>query len=323
MIDISVSTDNKIYRILSLFERLNKGESLNKQQCASYYQVSEKSIQRDISDLNEYLFISSNATRNITYKRLKGYYLSSRNTFLTDKDIFSICKVLFESRAFCKEELDRIVDSLLNSCEEKKLLKEMLENEKYLYFAPHHGKAIVDFLWQIALSIRKKRIANIIYIRQDGQSRQRKIKPLGIIFNEYYFYLIAEICDISKNYPATFRVDRIQSYQITEKDFYIPYRDRFEEGEYRKRIHFMYQGELIHIQFKFWGDSLEAVLDRIPTAKIVGYKEDKAIIEAEVYSKGIVMWLFSQKEYLEVVKPESLRVEMKESIQKMLDIYQK
>ena len=85
----------------------------------------------------------------------------------------------------------------------------------------------------------------------------------------------------------------------------------------------MYQGELIHIQFKFWGDSLEAVLDRIPTAKIVGYKEDKAIIEAEVYSKGIVMWLFSQKEYLEVVKPESLRVEMKESIQKMLDIYQK
>lgn len=49
----------------------------------------------------------------------------------------------------------------------------------------------------------------------------------------------------------------------------------------------MYTGELIKIQFKFWGDSLEAILDRLPTAKFIGYntQDNKKIIEAEVDGK--------------------------------------
>ena len=83
----------------------------------------------------------------------------------------------------------------------------------------------------------------------------------------------------------------------------------------------MYKGELTHIQFKFWGDSLEVVLDRIETAEIIGCDGDKAIIEGEVYSKGVIMWLLSQMEFLEVIRPESLRQKMKEKIEKMYKLY--
>ena len=83
----------------------------------------------------------------------------------------------------------------------------------------------------------------------------------------------------------------------------------------------MYKGDLTHIQFKFWGASLEAVLDRIPTAEIIGWDGEKAIIEGEVYSKGAIMWLLSQMEFLEVIRPESLRQEMKNKIERMYNIY--
>lgn len=40
-----------------------------------------------------------------------------------------------------------------------------------------------------------------------------------------------------------------------------------------------------------------------------------------VYGNGIDMWLRGQGEYLKVLSPESYRLEFKESIERMLDLY--
>lgn len=45
---------NKGARLLSLNERLNKGEVINKKRLAMEYGVSEKTIQRDIDSLRNY-----------------------------------------------------------------------------------------------------------------------------------------------------------------------------------------------------------------------------------------------------------------------------
>ena len=47
------------------------------------------------------------------------------------------------------------------------------------------------------------------------------------------------------------------------------YKDRFKEGEFLNKIQYMYTGELVKIQFKFRGRSLEAILDRLPTANVI------------------------------------------------------
>ena len=36
-------------------------------------------------------------------------------------------------------------------------------------------------------------------------------------------------------FPTIYRVDRIQSFKTLEEHFPIPYKDRFEEGEFRKK----------------------------------------------------------------------------------------
>ena len=103
-------------------------------------------------------------------------------------------------------------------------------------------------------------------------------------------------------YPTIYRIDRILELQVLDEHFNIPYKDRFEEGEYRKRIQFMYGGKLQRTKFWYKGTSVEAILDRLPTAKILKEENGKFLISAETFGKGIDMWLRSQGDYVEVVK---------------------
>ena len=81
----------------------------------------------------------------------------------------------------------------------------------------------------------------------------------------------------------------------------ISYKDRFEEGEYRKRIQFMYGGKLQRTLFWYKGQNVEAVLDRLPTAQILEERDGKYLISAETFGTGINNWLWSQGEMVEVV----------------------
>ena len=62
-------------------------------------------------------------------------------------------------------------------------------------------------------------------------------------------------------------------------------------------------------------------MDRLPTAHVVEQYEHECIIEAEVYGKGVIMWLLSQGKMLEILKPESLREEVKELLKEMYERY--
>ena len=128
----------------------------------------------------------------------------------------------------------------------------------------------------------------------------RRVMPVGIMFSEYYFYLTAFLEDKTdfENpndlFPTIYRIDRIRSFKVLDEHFRVPYKSRFEEGEFRKRIQFMYGGKLERIKFRYTGPFLEAVLDRLPTAKVISVDGSGWIVKAEVFGKGIDMWLRSQ-----------------------------
>jgi len=54
------------------------------------------------------------------------------------------------------------------------------------------------------------------------------------------------------NYPVIFRIDRIKNYKHMDEKFRVSYANRFEEGEFRKRIRFMYAGRLLSIKLKYY-----------------------------------------------------------------------
>ncbi len=331
---------SKNNRTLDLYTRLCKGKIINKSEEAQKFGVDERSIQRDIDDIRSFLddcaVADSTDTRKIIYDRTKrGFIMTGNESALMDNsEILAVSKILLESRAFTKKEITAILDKLVLGCvprKNMKLVSDLIANEKYHYVELHHKSCIKDKLWEIGNEIKQYNLLEIIYYRQVDSKIpvKRVVQPVAVLFSEYYFYLNAYITEQNEqgkyirkyDYPAIFRIDRIKSYRELGEKFEIPYASRFEEGEYRKRIQFMYAGELVKLQFRYIGENVEAILDRLPTAKIIGEKEGGSIIEAEVYGKGILMWLLSQGKMVEVLKPSSFRDEMKETLLEMLKKY--
>lgn len=318
------STD-KIERVLGLYTKLINGAIVNKSQEAFNYNVNERSIQRDIDDIRNYMDLQGAADgiiNSVVYDRqVKGYRLEQIYKLkFTNPEILAICKILLDSRAFTKKEMSGMLAKLIDSCvpkDNQKLVKELILNEEFHYIEPRHGSVFVDKLWEIGQAIQAKNYIEIQYQGIQGSTvKTRKLKPLAIMFSEYYFYLAASIDDdkvkenfnvINDSYPTIYRVDRIQELKTLEEKYHIPYSDRFEEGEFRKRIQFMYGGKLRKVKFKYSGYSVEAVLDKLPTAKILNeepHEDGKRMIytiSAEVFGDGIDMWMKSQGEYIEKV----------------------
>jgi predicted DNA-binding transcriptional regulator YafY len=317
---------SKSLRILSLYERLCQGDTISKKEEAVRFGVNEKTIQRDIDELRTYIANNFETSMVLEYDRKKNGYVLRRNEniWLTNEEILVLAKVLLESRAFQKAEMDQLLDKLIlqSQPETRRFIQEVIRNERFHYVPLQHNQSLINMIWDLSYAVRTKRVTIIHYQKEENDSPvKRKLKPVGIVFSEYYFYLVAFLIDYDFSFPTIYRMDRIVDYCITDEHFKVDYKDRFEEGEFRKRVQFMYAGELMKITFRFWGPSLQAILDRLPTAKIIAKDEQSVTIEAEVYGRGIKMWLLSQAQYLEVLKPEEFRNEMRETIEKMLRNY--
>lgn len=63
----------------------------------------------------------------------------------------------------------------------------------------------------------------------------------------------------------------------------------------------MYGGKLQKIKFKYSGNDIDSILDRLPTARILSEEDGKFIVSAEVFGKGIDMWIRSQGDLVEMM----------------------
>lgn len=316
--------DIKVNRILTIYSKLVQGEIINKREMAKMFNVNEKTIQRDLQDIRTYF--SDNRERigskDIVYRRnMKGYRIDNKDEILTSEDILAITKILLESRAFCKCELKHLTNSILGQVDinQRKYVKDIIGNELLNYVPLKNSDFLLSKIWGLSELIRNKEVIQIIYIKIDGIKVKRIVKPVAIIFSEYYFYLIAYFNDFDS--PTVFRIDRVNEYKSVGEKFYIPSSARFEDGEFRKRVQFMYAGKFMKIKFEFTGYSIDAVLDRIPTAKIIEDLGDKFIVEAEVYGKGIIMWILSQGKNIKVISPKEFAEQVIEEINSMKNNY--
>lgn len=321
------SSDSKSFRLLTIYERLLKGAEINKESLANEFFVSPKSIQRDIEELRSYIAEKhySDVDATIEYDRKKNCYklVKLERDWFTPDEVFAISKILFDSRAFSKDETLMLFDKLTSQTlpETAHKIKGFLNSDMRNYIQPLHSQDIIKKVWKLTEYIKAYHKITFTYTKQDLSTSVRTVKPVAIMFSEHYFYLAAIDCNDTKDYPKNFRVDRIENITDTNEKFTLPYSKSFSDGEYKNKIQFMYPGELFTVRFKFNGDSLESVLDRLPTSRIVGKEDDGTIIEAEIYGEGVKRWMLSQKDGLEALAPQWFREEIKTEIQKMANKY--
>lgn len=310
---------DKAGRLLSIYSRLKQGKVINKQEESHRYGVTMRTIQRDITDvqcfLEEHVSVTGEIQEIIYDKTAGGYVLQTKKKMqLEEKELLAVAKILLESRALIKEELYPIIDKLIHLCSndlDAKLLEEMLQNEKFHYVELQHKKPLLDKIWKLEEAVKSQQYLEIEYQKlKQREIVTRKIKPVGVIFSEFYFYLVAYIEDIDKEkvfqnpndtFPTIYRVDRLKSIKMLKEHFAVPYKERFEEGEFRKRIQFMYGGRLQKVKFRYSGTDIDAILDRLPTAQILGEKDGVYTVAAEVFGNGIDMWMRSQGENITII----------------------
>jgi len=327
-------------RTLEIFFRAIRGEDISPAKLAAYYGVSTKTITRYLNEIKDFLAENRELVGHTEFKYIpviKAYRLYF-DEFLSDKELFAITKVIIGTRAFSENDTSLIVSKLKKfaSAEDRKRLQEIIRKEMYHYAEIKHDcNSVLDNLWQIISAITEKKEITISYWKKERTQSDKRIQPVSLLFSEYYFYLIAYYPG-KYDEPRFFRVDRITNIVEHRKRFTdddIPGYDEsehrkqtslppsFDEGELRKRNQYMFYGEHRKIRFEYTGPSVQAILDKLPTAKIIERGRGKYLLEALVYGDGIRMFLLSQGAWVKVVAPDDFVDEMKGEVEKMRGLY--
>ena len=319
--------NTKQYRVLEIFFRALRGEDISVAELAGEYGVSTKSISRSIGDLKAFLADHRELVGNteFEYSHQDKCYRLYMDEFLTNKELFALVEVMIGARAFSKMELLALTDKLkrFTTVEDRPVLNELIRKELYHYpEVKHDCESVEDRLWQIVNCITEHKEITIEYYRMDRQWKTHRVRPASVMFTDYYFYLIAFMTDGNVEKPYYFRLDRIKDVTEHRKKFSAGDIPEFDEGLLRKRSLFMWPGKLRTIRFEFSGLSVQAVLDKLPTARIIERLGDKKyLIEAETYGDGIKMWLLSQGAWVKVVAPNEFVCEIINELKKSLSLY--
>ena len=315
-------------RLLEIFFRSLRGEDLSVKKLAAEYGVSTKSVSRDIGDLKAFLADHRELAGNteLEYSSQEKCYRLYMDEFLTNKELFALVEVMIGARAFSKEELLTLTGKLkkFTTTEDRPKLNELIRKELYHYAEVKHDcESVQETLWKLVGCIAEKREITIEYYRMDRACKTHRIRPASVMFTDYYFYLIAFLAgeDEERDKPLYFRADRIKrivEHRGTRDEEETP---EFDEGLLRKRSLFMWPGKLRTIRFEFSGPSVQAVLDKLPTARIIERSGGKYTLEAEVYGDGIKMWLLSQGSWVKVTAPDEFVEEMRKESTILYKLY--
>lgn len=311
---------NSNQRIIEIFLMLYNGDKLSINTMCDKYQTSIRTIQRDFSTIRRTL-------NNIKLNLFLIYDVTSKKYFLKNKELLSyketiiITKIMLESRALTKIEMEGTINKLLsNLCSEnKKIVKNSIANELLYYFPVTHHKNLIDFVWEITEAIAKNKIIEFDYQKNNGKKVSCIGAPVSLIFSEYYFYVVVYNTEFEEY--LIYRVDRFLNFKETAEKIHLARKDRIEESKIREKIYFMYAGKEITFKFRYWG-ILEAAMDKFPNAEIVTYCNDSSVvIEVTAQEKGVLMWLLSQGSNVQVLSPTSFVETIKSEIKKMKSRY--
>lgn len=332
-------TKNSNRRVLDLYLRLAEGNMICIKDEVERTGVSSRSIKRDIAVIRACLadlcVLNQSKTTLIYDKKKNAYTLSNISTnTMTNSEILAVCKILLKSRAFTKEEMEQVLNKMIGNCiseNSQKIVSDLIGNERFHYIELSHKSTLLNHIWDLEMAVKHHKLIHMSYQKQNLEGVEKwTVEPVALLFSEYYFYLVAYTVDVDgekeyanpkDNYLMIYRVDKIADFQVLKNEYLA--KKRVEEGELRKRIPFMYSGELMRIQFRYTGEMVEDVLDKIPTAEIKRKDKNEYIIDAEIFGEGVLRWILSQGEDIEVIRPEKLRKKVEEVARQVLGKYEK
>lgn len=248
---MATEKNDKTERVLRIYTKLLNGNLINKTEEAMIYGVNERSIQRDMDDIRNFLALeqaTGGCVYSIVYNRKKkGYQMQKiQQTRFSNGELLAMCKLLLGSQAFSKKELKELLEKVIGNCDEpndRKLLKSLISNEMF-HYKEQHSAELMEKLWELGQAVKGSHYIDICWKDSNKNTAESKrLKPVAVLYINQFFNLAAFEEKVGQegdckdwNTPEVFRIDMMHDVQVLEERFHIPYSKRFEEGEFRRQV---------------------------------------------------------------------------------------
>lgn len=205
--------DKRIFRLIYTLNKLDNGTSICTKELAKEFNVSTRTIQRDIELLNMAGFPITPESKG-KYGFFDGFSL--KRIMLTNEEASLLTIMCDVTNALGSKFVDSF-DSIRN-----KILS--VNNCSNYFVKLSKSKSITnrnETAGKIENSITKCKKINIKYKKiSDGKEKSYLIKPLKIIFFDGFWYLMAHT--ENHNFLVKFRLDNILKVTATNEDFILP-----------------------------------------------------------------------------------------------------
>ena len=190
--------DGRIKRLMEIYTKLRCGLLVKKAEEAEHYNVSEKTIQRDIKAIRECLdavALQEGIYYSIDIDDVKrGYHMRGTDEGLfSSEEAFIISKSLLVGNVLSKACVERIFGKLLRFCaeREREKVKKLFQNELYHYIGAQTEDGFEERLWEFAQAAQARKVVEIDYLGEKGGTKTvRDFQLVDVVLSGNGFYLV-------------------------------------------------------------------------------------------------------------------------------------
>lgn len=315
---------DKITRILALYNQFISGKQVNKANFCQEFNILPRSFDRDIEDIR--LFLSESYSFNeVNYvKEANAYQLSHMvNKKLSGEETVVLASMLFSLKTFRKDELEELLKNLIDVTElqYRESLYRIIRNKIESYGSLKTDRASLKIQWDMERCILKRKMITLDYQKGNGEYVKRSVKPMEILYDDGYVYLVAYRCGENYRYPAFYRLDRVDSFKVEEGVFTDRELDEYKKLDIRSYLKYMQAGELLSIKVKCDVSKSRLVEESFKESELIEKNEKECVFLIKSFEQGFIQWLLGQGSAMEVLEPVSLRQKVINMIETLRKVY--
>lgn len=304
---------NDQQRILIQYCRLLKGERLFKSKLSKEFDISSRTIQRDINNI-----LIPFLGESLSFNRKGNYYSLKKNPSLNKKEVLILIKVLLESRSLTKKENSETINNLLNVLDinEQREVKKIINSEWLNYIPIRHSKDIINKIWELSEYIQNNQSMMIEY----NSLKTYQFVPTSIFFDHFYYYLVGYQPFHKIN--LTLRIDKITNFNADySENISVTHGEKYRDGDERNYKVDANRGVMRTITVECYTD-FSIIEDKFINTKIIN-KGNRILEFTSQHTDGLIRWILSQGDGIKVISPDIIVNELKDNFIRLSNLYNK
>ncbi|MEK3734841.1 MULTISPECIES: helix-turn-helix transcriptional regulator [Paenibacillus] len=305
----------KLERLISIIYKLLNHDVLSASKLAEEFQVSQRTIYRDIDAICAAGFpVVSYQGTNGGYGMIDGYKMD--RTLLGSYDVNTLITVLQGlSTVFEDERVNGTIERLQTIGPEHRTMNLSVDFEN-LQTDP-------EALRQLREAITERHVVRFDYINANNERLTRHIEPLRLHFKHRNWYVYG-YCRVRQDYRE-FRLSRMLNFTRTQ-DIFEPHPEMLNEAAEAAVSEQQQQDQWKEVVLQVKPDALAEVMDQFRQGDKQFHPDGSMTIRIPVHEPLKARWLrsilLSFGSGVEVLEPTELRGVLREALHNTLKLYE-